>query len=93
MREHDVVELNLLLQWALNVSIVGRVDAVLNARRVLLYLVSRTETRPEEMDYGISHILPGGMKVELGMSRQTMYRALNRLLNQGIHIGSMVLRS
>lgn len=71
----------LALIWALDVMITGRGDAVKNARRVLLWIAAGAQ----EVNTGAlqsSYIQIKELVSALKMPRQTVYRSLNRLLDQ-----------
>lgn len=70
-----------VILWSCDVPIIGRADAVRNARRVLTYLAIRAH------DHGGGKAVSmyvGRIENELGMPRQTIYSGLKRLEDQGI---------
>lgn len=73
----------LVLLWALDAPITGRGDAMRNARRVLMY-VSAGARADHGGEWKVYYVRILELVKALKMPRQTVYRSLNRLLDQGL---------
>ena len=71
------------LTWAANVTISGRADAQMNARKVLIWLTAHAHTIRKWHSFGKVNIQTGAAAEALRMNLRTLYRSLERLQEQG----------